>query len=288
MDVRSIPMHFECDGSNMYGILSLPPAQARRAVVVIVGGPQYRVGSHRQFLLLSRFLASSGVPTLRFDHRGTGDSDGETTFEEMGPDIRAAIDALLAEHAEIEEIVIWGLCDAASAAMMYAPTDSRVRGLVLLNPWVSDNRSLARAQLKQAVVSDFVNFEKWKRLLVGKIKVTIALGSFTELLVEAIRGSGASEQERDSSLRRSEELSYQDRMLHGLSVFDGQVLLVLSGNDITAKEFDSLSSSNSSWRDCLGRPSVTIKRLPDSTHTFSRRVWRDQVAHWTLEWQRQW
>ena len=282
MDAQSIPMQFECDGSNLYGILSLPPAKSQRAVVIVVGGPQYRVGSHRQFLLLSRFLASNGVTTLRFDHRGMGDSDGETTFEELGPDIRAAIDALLADRAEIEEVIIWGLCDAASAAMMYAPTDSRVAGLVLLNPWVRDDSSLARAQLKETVASDLVNFEKWKRLFTGKIKVTKALGSFVGLLVESVRGSGASTEKGESGLRRSEEYSYQDRMLHGLRQFDGQVLLVLSGNDITAKEFDNLSSSNSSWRACLGRQSVTIKRLPDSTHTFSRKEWRDQVAHWTL------
>jgi alpha/beta superfamily hydrolase len=45
-------------------------------VLVIVGGPQYRAGSHRQFTLLARSLAEQGFAVLRFDYRGMGDSTG--------------------------------------------------------------------------------------------------------------------------------------------------------------------------------------------------------------------
>jgi len=64
-------------------VLAAPFAQAsdddRRAacgVLIVVGGPQYRVGSHRQFLLLSRRLAAEGHPVMRFDYRGMGDASG--------------------------------------------------------------------------------------------------------------------------------------------------------------------------------------------------------------------
>src|SRR5690349_24048098 len=55
-----------------------------RGVLLVVGGPQYRVGSHRQFALLCRRLAGRGVPALRFDYRGMGDADGAArTFESV-------------------------------------------------------------------------------------------------------------------------------------------------------------------------------------------------------------
>ena len=63
-----------CEGSSMIGVLSGAGLPAGRGVLIVVGGPQYRVGSHRQFILLARHLADRGVPTLRFDYRGMGDS----------------------------------------------------------------------------------------------------------------------------------------------------------------------------------------------------------------------
>lgn len=288
MDPKSVPLRFECNGANLYGILTVPQAESKRAVVIVVGGPQYRVGSHRQFVLLARFLASNGVPTLRFDHRGFGDADGETTFQELEPDIRAAIDNMVSCCTEVEDIVIWGLCDAASAAMMYAPTDPRVKGLVLLNPWVRDDASLARAQFRQAITNDLTNSEKWKRLVSGRISLSKAVLSLGGLFYKVLRGrvSKAASGNRDSS--KTEIDSYQDRMLSGLGQFQGQVLLVLSGQDITAREFDDLADSDSRWGKCLERRNTVIMRLEESTHTFSRREWRDQVAQWTLEWLRRW
>ena len=66
---------------------------------MIVGGRQYRVGSGRFFVVAARALAQRGVPVLRFDSRGMGDSDGAIqSFTEQQPDIQAAVDRM---HAEI-------------------------------------------------------------------------------------------------------------------------------------------------------------------------------------------
>ena len=51
---------FACAGETLLGILAEPQTPAHTGVVVVVGGPQYRVGSHRQFVLLSRALAAAG------------------------------------------------------------------------------------------------------------------------------------------------------------------------------------------------------------------------------------
>ena len=62
---------------------------------MIKGGPQYRVNSHRQFLLLSRALPAARHPVMRFDYRGMGDSESQPRDVQMeSADIAAALDAL--------------------------------------------------------------------------------------------------------------------------------------------------------------------------------------------------
>jgi len=95
---RMRPVEFSCEGDLLSGILHSGAADARTGVVIVVGGPQTRIGSHRQFLLLANALAAAGHPCLRFDYRGMGDSEGEPRdFEAVDADIRAAVDAFRGE-----------------------------------------------------------------------------------------------------------------------------------------------------------------------------------------------
>ncbi len=121
------PITFECGSDTLLGILHSPTCpESTIGVLVVVGGPQYRVGSHRQFVLMARALAESGFSVLRFDYRGMGDSEGSTrTFKDVGPDIAAAIDVLLREQPLLTGVVLWGLCDAASACLMYCKGPAR-------------------------------------------------------------------------------------------------------------------------------------------------------------------
>ena len=60
-------LNFECAGEQLWGVLHRPEQPKTRAVLVVVGGPQTRVGSHRQFVLLARALADNGFACLRFE-----------------------------------------------------------------------------------------------------------------------------------------------------------------------------------------------------------------------------
>ena len=81
---RDHVLRIDCAGDALVGVLSEPTADgvdgtrtADIGVLLIVGGPQYRAGSHRQFTLLGRALAAAGVPCLRIDYRGMGDAHGD-------------------------------------------------------------------------------------------------------------------------------------------------------------------------------------------------------------------
>ena len=266
---------FDCAGETLVGVLSLPASPGTRGVLIVVGGPQYRVGSHRQFTLLARHLASSGIPALRFDYRGMGDSTGEVrSFEAVSDDLHRAIDAFFEHAPMLKDVVIWGLCDAASAALIYAHRDARVRGLVLLNPWVRTVQGLARAELKHYYGARLLTRAFWGKLLSGEVNV-----------LQSVRSLAASAAAAVAPGKRNEgPASLPDRMHDGLRRFQGKALLVLSGNDLTAQEFKDAAAGSPAWQALLQQPRIARCELPEANHTFSTRAWRDRVADWTCDW----
>jgi len=278
---------FECDGDILIAITHRPAVCRRQGVLIVVGGPQYRAGSHRQFTLLSRDLAEQGVASMRFDYRGMGDSAGAAcAFEQINSDIRAAVDHFLSQAPGVEEVVLWGLCDAASAALFYAHQDERVSGLVLLNPWIRTTSGEAKAYLRHYYVRRFLDRGFWMKAIGGRL----AFGQSLRGLWKNVRAAGgaampapaaASDQSHDSA-------ALPARMLEGFRRFRGRVLLVLSGNDLTAQEFLDLVGSSRDWQRALAAERVTRVDLPDANHTFSTRIWRDRVAASTAQWVTSW
>ena len=286
MNFEEHAVTFTCGDASLYGIASIPHQAAARGVLVVVGGPQYRVGSHRQFTLLSRSLAGQGIPAMRFDYRGMGDSAGEPrSFEDVQHDLRAAVDFFMATVPGMRDVVIWGLCDAASAALFYGASDKRVCGLVLLNPWVRTTGGHAKATLKHYYLDRLLQPALWRKIVSGRFDYRGALRSFTKLL-GAARGGGGGAPESGESAADSAPLP--DRMLAGMAKFKGKVLLILSGRDLTAQEFSDLAKGSSQWQRLLGASHVTRHALDEADHTFSRRAWRDQVSSWTGDWVKSW
>ncbi|HEV7929763.1 MAG TPA: hydrolase 1, exosortase A system-associated, partial [Nitrosospira sp.] len=284
------PLVFACNDSWLYGVLSVPEQVGSRGVLVVVGGPQYRVGSHRQFTLLARDLAAHGIPVLRFDCRGMGDSEGAPRiFEDVEADLRCAIDRFMEELPGIDELVIWGLCDAASAALFYAHGDPRITGLVLLNPWVRTEQGEAKAYLRHYYLTRFFEREFWSKVWSGQFDYSAAARSFIRTIATvAGRRPNVHAQEGAHAGGSCDPSSLPDRMLDGLRRFKGRILLIISGNDLTAQEFSDLVSASPAWKRLLAAPRVSRQSLPEADHTFSRRLWRDQVASLTRNWIRSW
>lgn len=273
-------LRFDCAGEHLYGILSTPTTPARRGVLIVVGGPQYRAGSHRQFTLLARALAAQGFAALRFDVRGMGDSSGaQRRFDDVGDDICAALDAFMLAQPDLRDIVLWGLCDAASAILLACASAPRVTGIVLLNPWIRTEQGLARATLRHYYRARLRDPAFWRHLLKGGINWRESVSSWLALVRKA--GTPAKPQAATAP-------ALPERMRDGLASFGGPVLLVLSGADLTAREFCDHAAGDVRWRTLLKHQRVTRHDLADADHTFSSSQWRDEVAQTTIDWLRSW
>lgn len=278
---REQALVFGCGGESLVGVLSLPGASASTqdtGVVIVVGGPQYRAGSHRQFVQLARQVAAAGFPVLRFDVRGMGDSSGPArSFEALGDDVGAAIAQLVGRVPSVRKLVLWGLCDGASAALLYCQqsSDPRVSGLCLLNPWVRSEASLARTQVKHYYLQRLMQKGFWTKLLSGGVGAKALAGLFGNL-----RAASAGDAPQAAS-------SYQQRMAMAWRDTRRQMLLLLSGNDYTAKEFLDHVAGDAAWNGALHHPRLQRHDLPQADHTFSARDDSAEVERLTLAWLRQ-
>jgi exosortase A-associated hydrolase 1/exosortase A-associated hydrolase 2 len=272
---------FQGRQGRLWGVLSRPhdsAAASTLAVLVVVGGPQYRAGSHRQFVSLARRLAKEGFATLRFDYAGMGDSEGEKPdFLACGPDLAAALTALMQACPRTTRVAVWGLCDAASAAFMFATADDRVHAIVAANPWARSASSLAAARVKHYYLARMGEREFWAKVAAGRLHWRV---SFRSLLAN-VHGMWSHGRE----ISRPGD-SYQMQMARGLSRFRGRVLLILSGRDLTAREFLDHVDATPAWKDLLVQPRVSRVDLADADHTFSRPAWQRAVEEHTVAWLR--
>lgn len=274
------PIVFEHDGDRLIGMHHQGRPAVDIGVLIIVGGPQYRVGSHRQFLLLARHLAEAGIPAFRFDCKGMGDSEGDPAgFDAISGEVEAAIDAFFGSQPGMKSVVLWGLCDAAAAAMLYGHNDRRVSSMVLLNPWVRTDAGQAKTLLRHYYVRQLLSGDFWKRLLSGGVGIRKSVNSLLGNISRAFGGQAATELGEQEA-----PTDFVDRMRRGLARFSGKILLIISGNDLTAAEFEDLVANSRRWRKLISRTSCRIVRFDEADHTFSRDEWRHLVEKTTINW----
>ncbi|MBV9881948.1 MAG: hydrolase 1, exosortase A system-associated [Sphingomonadaceae bacterium] len=158
-----------CAGEELAG--SLDGAGGAIGLLLVTGGSQTRIGSHRMYERLAKSLAELGYPCLRYDRRGVGDSSGEDPgFRGSGPDLAAAAAAFRRESRGLERIVGFGLCDGASALALFG-RQAGLDGLILVNPWLVEAEAgdqapaAIRAHYRQRLLSR----EGWKKLLSGSV-----------------------------------------------------------------------------------------------------------------------
>ena len=70
-------IHFTNEDLRLYGMLHRPEgAGPHPAVMILHGFTGQRIEPHRLFVKLARQLVAAGIAALRFDFRGSGESEG--------------------------------------------------------------------------------------------------------------------------------------------------------------------------------------------------------------------
>ncbi len=103
------------------------------AVILVTPGMLHHVGPFRLYVDLAEKLAKQGIPSLRFDISGIGESFGVgvggRSIDRAANEISQAID-FLQEAYQIEKVILFGLCSGADDSLHAAVRDKRVVGVV--------------------------------------------------------------------------------------------------------------------------------------------------------------
>ncbi|MDQ3000594.1 MAG: hydrolase 1, exosortase A system-associated [Fibrobacterota bacterium] len=314
------PVRFHASGQNLFGILNLPEGMGSAesttaALVMVVGGPQTRVGSHRSYTLIARELSRRGMPVLRFDYAGIGDSDGTFMgFAHAGPSLDGALQWLHGRLPKLSKVVLWSLCDGSSACAINAASVSRpLAGLILCNPYVHSQQGRAKVFLKYYYLKRAMDPAFWMKLISFKFNPFKAASSLASLAKSAALGkpdakaasatatpiagnpSGtASPEARGGAASNSgsapvglvgpgeDPPGLPEKVMEGLERYRGPLFLILSEDDFTAKEFLGLYKDRGTL--AKRRPGQTgVRFVAGADHTFTAAEWKGKVCDLTFE-----
>lgn len=119
-------------GGGRFGVLHAPASPGPVVFVLLNAGAVHRQGPFRLYVQLARRLAARGFASFRFDQPGIGDA----VLAGEQPPLEGLADVLdrLAARTGCQRFVVGGICSAADAAWQLALQDTRVCGLLLLDP----------------------------------------------------------------------------------------------------------------------------------------------------------
>jgi len=146
------PVFFTCEGMRLMGMLHKPKRTPAPAIIFCHGFTGTRVEPHRLFVHAARYFCKKGFTVLRFDFRGSGESEG--LFQNMTvsgeiADLMAAV-SWIEKKGEVrkERIGVNGLSVGGAVAILTASRDPRIKAVSLWST-MSDFSPI------QQVLSDF-------------------------------------------------------------------------------------------------------------------------------------
>ncbi len=221
-----LPLSFGCGSLTLAGTLDTAPGVT--GLLIVSGGNEIRSGAFSGQARLAQQIAGKGFPVFRFDRRGIGDSQGENRgFRKSARDIEAALEAFRAMAPQVERVIGFGNCDAASALMLQSGVG--FDGLVLSNPWTIETEDesdpldqMPASSIRARYLQKLANPREVLRLVRGGVDFQKLARGLAKSVRPAAPPSSLAEAMRD-----------------GLSSFDGEVRILLATADRTAQAFET-------------------------------------------------
>lgn len=257
------------DDDRLVAVMSRPARLgARPGVIILNAGVLHRVGPHRLHVTLARRLAARGLPALRIDLAGVGDSpgrgDGGSFRASAVADTRAAMTAITAATG-CDRFILFGLCSGADNGLATAAVDPRVVGLVVLDPpTYATRRATARK-------------------LAGRLRggaLGPLLRSAGRRLATRVAAPAPGEAPELTQGREFPPLAEHAAQLTALVERGVAILAVYSGvNGVRYNHGDQLFE----WVPAL-RGQVEIAYFPDSNHSFTLRAAQAELLDHVTSW----
>ena len=251
-----LALSFECQGKRCGATLDSAPGTT--GLLLVSGGNEIRTGAFNSQARLAAEIARAGFPVFRFDRRGIGDSEGENRgFRRSRKDIAAALLAFRALAPQVNRVIGFGNCDAASALMLAGGAECD--GLVLSNPWTiedAEDDTPPPAAVRSRYAEKLKNPRELLRLVSGQVD-----------LKKLARGL------RQASKKQSVPSSLAAEMREGIAAYAGPVRILLAEGDRTAQVFAERWDASD----------TRINRCPGADHAYSSADAREWLRNRILE-----
>lgn len=242
---------FTCNNQALAATLDEAPGIA--GLLIISGGNEIRIGSHRGMAKLAADIARHGISVFRFDRRGIGDSEGSNgNFDSSGPDIDAALQAFRAHCPHIQRVYAFGNCDAAAALLLHKPKG--LAGQILSNPWTIEvvDDLPPPAAIRAHYASSLSDPKVWIRLITGGINVRKLFEGLKKIAKPQAQGA----------------TSLVQRVADGLDAQREPITIILANRDNTAIAFAEAWQSKA-FAAARANPRIKIKELDSASHSFA-------------------
>jgi pimeloyl-ACP methyl ester carboxylesterase len=281
---RERPVVLETDEGRLVGTVCEPTSfdPAEEWLVFLNAGRVRRMGPNRLMTTFARAWAQRGLPSLRLDLPGIGDSDGAADDDEVhvpydagwygGPTFTAGAAAALswlAQEHSARRFAFVGLCSGAGWGFDLALADTRVASVALLNPRHLHEDGRAASLDALATVARIVRHPRTLASLRGHgLRDLPRLAATGALLTVTGRGKRAWQ---------------HDRLLESLSELrerGTRLTIAFSDGDPGIGYFTRHLGPD--WRRQLARHGVTVEVIHGPDHTF-RPLWSHGLLQAAVE-----
>ena len=286
--IREAPFAIERPFGQLFGLIAEParvPSPATCAVFLNAGAIR-RVGPNRMWVEASRRWAARGIPTVRVDLEGIGDSDGDPRrfydvnnfyTDAYGAHVRAILDALEARGYG-PRFVLVGLCAGAYWTFNTAAVDARVDSAIAINPraMVWDPDLLTRREARK--VERLLQLALWSRVVRGQVRPSRMLDVTRAVLSRSARKAIAAPRRARAQSAPTNAFDTTAGRLDATRATGSRILLAFSGDEPVHDELiaEGIVADLARW------PNVELASIPGRDHT-ARPIVAQRAVHALLD-----
>ncbi len=251
---------------------SLDAGTRSTALLIVSGGNEIRSGAHGGMAHLALTISEHGFPVLRYDRRGIGESTGQNRgFLDSAEDIAAASRFFRHEQPQVETIIAFGNCDAATALALFGP-EAGIDGYILANPWVIEPAGEPDTG-EPMPSSAAIRSRYWDRIRNPRTIIDLLSGKIDfKKLLKGLKQASRSEENSALSLRLREALSR----------LNGNTRILLAKRDTTARAF--IAAWESKDFESLRRDTdISVEVHDTASHSFADEEARNWLTKKILE-----